>query len=97
LEAKKNFEEAEQIFKRAFEGRKKMLGEFHIQTCDTAFNLADMYRKINRPKPAIDMYRHALQGYSNSLGVDHNNTVVTIQRLDEVLAADAAQCHCIVS
>lgn len=43
------------------------------------------------------MYRHAVQGYSENLGIKHNNTIVTLQRLDEMAALEAQQCHCIIS
>lgn len=85
LEYKKKFDEANDLYKRSFKGKKKILGENHKSTCDTALKLGELRRKLRRESSSyIPLYRFAYEGYKISLGPSDSQTLACRRLLEEV-------------
>jgi tetratricopeptide (TPR) repeat protein len=73
--------EAEEIYQRALEGKKKALGPDHSSTLATVNNLGLLYSHQGKPKEAEEMYQRALAGKEKALGPDHLSTLNTVNNL----------------
>jgi Tfp pilus assembly protein PilF len=58
--------EAEQMYQRALQGKKKAWGPEHTSTLDTVNNLANLYTTQGKLVKAEQMYQRALQGYEKA-------------------------------
>ena len=75
LEFKKSFEEAIELYKKALKGKKRILGDNHKSTCDTALNLGKIRRKIRRESHTyVQLYHYAYEG--KACQPFHTNTLV---------------------
>ncbi|KAK5010428.1 hypothetical protein LTR28_009983, partial [Elasticomyces elasticus] len=73
--------EAEQMFKRALQGRDEALGTKHTSTLDTVNNLGNLYRIQGKLAEAERMYQRALQGKEETLSPKHASTLDTVNNL----------------
>jgi Tfp pilus assembly protein PilF len=60
--------EAEAMYDRALEGKKKAWGREHTSTLDTVNNLGNLYKNQGRLQEAEAMYDRALRGYERIMG-----------------------------
>ena len=60
--------EAEPLYKRALEGRERVLGKEHPDTLTSVNNLAELYRAEGRLAEAKPLYKRALEGRERVLG-----------------------------
>jgi len=70
-------EEAEEMYKRAIEGKKKVVGAGHPSTLDSLHDLAILYAERGRLTEAQEVLENVLKGYERSNGID-NTTIVTV-------------------
>jgi hypothetical protein len=70
--------EAEEMYRRALEGREKALGAEHILTLDTVNSLGNLYRIQDKLAEAGKMYVRALEGREKALGAEHISTLGTV-------------------
>jgi tetratricopeptide (TPR) repeat protein len=64
-------DKAEEMYKRALQGREKALGPDHTSTLDTVNNLGVLYVDQGKLDKAEEMYQRALEGYEERFGSDH--------------------------
>jgi tetratricopeptide (TPR) repeat protein len=74
----KKYEEAEQMDRRAVEGREKVLGKEHPSTLTSVNNLAVMLQDQGKYDEAEPMNRRAVEGYENALGKEHPDTLNSV-------------------
>ncbi|KAF1952737.1 TPR-like protein [Byssothecium circinans] len=74
-------DEAEEMYKRALEGREKTLGPEHTSTLHTVNNLGTLYWDQDKLDEAEKMYRRALEGCKKALGPEHTWTLCTVNNL----------------
>ena len=67
-------DEAEQLHRRALEGRQKELGERHPHTLSSVYNLAHLHHQQKRYDAAYELYQRACDGYKRVLGPTHPTT-----------------------
>ena len=77
--------EAENLFRRALEGREKLLGPDHADTLQSLENLADLLRDRGRLDEAEPLFRRALASRENSLGTDDAATLKAVANLAKTL------------
>ena len=65
---------AEQMYRRALQGKEKAWGAEHTSTLDTVNNLGLLYADQGKLVEAEQMYRRALQGYEKARSPDHPTT-----------------------
>ncbi|MCJ1334712.1 hypothetical protein MMC10_011424 [Thelotrema lepadinum] len=75
------FDEAEELYKRALAGNEEKLGPQHSDTLRTVHNLAIVYRNKGRYDEAKELYKRALAGNEEKLGPEHPNTLRTVEGL----------------
>ena len=68
-------EEAEIMYRRALEGRERLLGSEHPDTLGSVNNLGALLQNLGQLKEAEIMLRRALEGRERLLGSDHRNTL----------------------
>jgi tetratricopeptide (TPR) repeat protein len=73
--------EAEQMYKRALQGKEKAWGPDHTSTLNTVNNLGNLYRAQGKLVEAEQMYQRALQGKEKAWGPDHTSTLNTVNNL----------------
>ncbi|KAH8586144.1 hypothetical protein B0O99DRAFT_665869 [Bisporella sp. PMI_857] len=73
--------EAEAMYLRALEGKKKALGPDHTSTLSTVNNLGTLYKSQGKLAEAEAMYLRALEGKKKALGPDHTSTLDTVNNL----------------
>jgi tetratricopeptide (TPR) repeat protein len=73
--------EAEQMYRRALQGKEKAWGPDYTSTLDTVNNLGNLYRTQGRLVKAEQMYQRALQGKEKAWGPDHTSTLNTVNNL----------------
>jgi tetratricopeptide (TPR) repeat protein len=66
--------EAEEMYQRDLEDKKKALGPDHSSTLDTVNNLGILYFRQGKLKEAEEMYQRALAGKEKALGPDRSKT-----------------------
>ncbi len=64
-------QEAEDIYRRALEGKEKACGPEHTSTLDTVNNLGNLYKSQSKMQEAEVMYRRALEGFEKAWGPEH--------------------------
>ena len=72
--AKGDYLTAEEMNRRALEGREKVLGVEHPETLTSVDNLASVLRDQQRYNDASILYLRASAGFSKALGLDHPTT-----------------------
>ncbi len=73
--------EAEEMYRRALDGKEKAWGPEHTSTLNTVNNLGNLYKNQGKLVEAEEMYRRALDGYINARGFDHPNTQLIARKL----------------
>ncbi len=85
LQYQGKYEAAEEMNRRALEGREKVLGVEHPSTLTSVDNLASVLRYQGKYEAAEEMNRRALEGYEKVLGVEHPSTLTSVSNLASVL------------
>ncbi|KIM94424.1 hypothetical protein OIDMADRAFT_60751 [Oidiodendron maius Zn] len=70
--------EAEEMYKRALQGREKAFGPEHILTLDTVNCLGILYLDQDKLADAEEMLLRALEGNEKTLGTEHWSTLITV-------------------
>ncbi|KAF8451347.1 Tetratricopeptide repeat-domain-containing protein [Kalaharituber pfeilii] len=100
-------DKALEYFQRALVGREKALGTEHPDTLTTVHNIGRVFKDMGQHDKALEYYQRALYdkaleyyqralvGRQKVLGLDHPDTLVTINYmatlLDEIRHSDQAQ------
>mmetsp|Transcript_13242 Transcript_13242/g.14335 ORF Transcript_13242/g.14335 Transcript_13242/m.14335 type:complete len:163 (+) Transcript_13242:57-545(+) len=92
LELQRKFDDSIETFLEALQSREKVLGKHHPAASSTAFCLADLYRKINRPDDARAMFEYAYEGFVKTEGTQGKNTKLTRSRLKALDATQTMTC-----
>ncbi|TFH54313.1 MAG: tetratricopeptide repeat protein, partial [Methanothrix sp.] len=79
------YEGAEPLFRRALEGRERVLGKEHPDTLTSVNNLAALLYSKGDYKGAEPLLRRALEAQERVLGKDHPNTLTYANNLAELL------------
>lgn len=82
---KGSYKTAEELNRRALEGREKELGERHLDTLTSVSNLASVLRAQGNYGEAEVLNRRALEGYEKELGEQHPSTLTSVNNLALVL------------
>ena len=69
------YEAAEEMHRRALEGREKVLGAEHPDTLISVYHLAYLFHIQKRYSEASLLYLRASEGFSKTLGPDHPTTL----------------------
>lgn len=75
----------EEMYRRALEGRERVLGVEHPNTLTSVGNLALVLRELGKYAAAEEMYRRALEGRERMLGPEHPNTSSSAYNLAALL------------
>ena len=78
--------EAEQMYKRALQGKEKAWGPEHMSTLNTVNNLGNLYADQGKLVEAEHMYQRALQGKEKAWGPEHTSTLDTANNLGTLYA-----------
>ncbi|KAL8873245.1 MAG: hypothetical protein Q9198_007058 [Flavoplaca austrocitrina] len=79
------YDEAEQMDRRALDGREKVLGNEHPSTLTSVSNLASVLQDQGKYEEAEQMNRRALDGSEKVLGKEHPDTLTSVSNLASVL------------
>ncbi|RYO80051.1 hypothetical protein DL764_009945 [Monosporascus ibericus] len=79
--------EADKMYQRALQGKKKALGPEHTSTLTTVNNLGLLYSDQGKLGEAEKMCQRALQGYEKALGPEHTSTLATVNNLGNLTRA----------
>ncbi|KAI4221404.1 MAG: hypothetical protein L6R40_008636 [Gallowayella cf. fulva] len=79
------YDEAEQMDRRALDGREKVLGKEHPDTLTSVSNLALVLRDQGKYDEAEQMNRRALDGSEKVLGKEHPDTLTSVYCLAYLL------------
>ena len=74
LQDQGKYEAAEEMNRRALEGREKVLGVEHPDTLTSVYNLAYLFHHQQRYNDASVLYLRASAGFPKTLGLDHPMT-----------------------
>ena len=85
VQARGNYEAAEQMNRRTKAGSEKVLGVDHPSTLISVGNLADLLRNQGKYEMAEEMNRQALIGREKILGAEHLHTLTSVNNLAAVL------------
>lgn len=66
---------AEELYKRAIEGKKKVVGVEHLSTLDSLHDLAILYASNDRLTEAQELFQSVLKAYEKINGMEHKLTV----------------------
>ncbi|KAI4147729.1 MAG: hypothetical protein LQ340_005415 [Diploschistes diacapsis] len=75
------YDEAEELYKRALAGIEEKLGPKHFDTLRMMHDLANVYMKKGRSDEAEELYKRAFAGIEEKLGPKHPDTLTTLQNL----------------
>ncbi len=75
------YDEAEELYKRALAGSEEKLGPDHPDTLRTVQSLATVHWSKGRYDDAKELFKRALAGREEKLGPDHPDTLGTIENL----------------
>ena len=78
LQDQGNYKAAEEMNRRALDGKEKVLGVEHPETLTSVGNLALVLRDQRKYKAAEEMNRRALDGKEKVLGVEHPETLTSV-------------------
>lgn len=73
-ESKGKYEQAEEMNRRALEGREKALGKEHPNTLTSVYCLAYLLHQQGKYQEALLLYQRASTSYEKTLGLDHPTT-----------------------
>jgi tetratricopeptide (TPR) repeat protein len=76
---------AEPLYRRALEGRERVLGPEHPQTLTSVNNLAGLLESKGDLAAAEPMYRRALEAQERVLGPEHPQTLSSVNNLAGLL------------
>jgi tetratricopeptide (TPR) repeat protein len=85
LQDHNQYEAAEELFRRALDGREKVLGKEHPATLGSMGNLAAVLRDQGKYNAAEELYRQALYGREKVLGGEHPTILKSMNSLASVL------------
>jgi tetratricopeptide (TPR) repeat protein len=85
------YEQAEEMNRRALAGSEKVLGVDHPSALTSVGNLAGVLQYQGEYKQAEEMNRRALAGYEKVLGVDHPDTLTSVYCPADLLDAKQDQ------
>ncbi|KAF6803649.1 kinesin light chain [Colletotrichum plurivorum] len=77
------WKEAEELFVRVMETRKRVLGEEHPSTLTSMHNLAFTWKDQERWEDAIQLLQNCVRLSGNVLGVDHPDTLSSASALSD--------------
>jgi tetratricopeptide (TPR) repeat protein len=75
------FDEAEKMYKREIEGKKKVAGLEHLSTLDSIHHLGTFYADEGRPAEAEEMLENVLKAYERTLGPEDPSTAGVVHDL----------------
>lgn len=78
--------DAAAFYRRAYEGRRKGLGDEHRDTLDSGLNLASCQRSLGEDAEALELFKNLLEGCQRALGHQNPVTLETAEQLAELLA-----------
>jgi tetratricopeptide (TPR) repeat protein len=78
------YREAEELFKKALEGRRKQLGNDHTDTLWSMNGLAIVYSSQGRYDEAEELQKRALEGMKKRIGGNHPRTFLLMNNLADV-------------
>ncbi|KAF8535293.1 hypothetical protein BDD12DRAFT_782634 [Trichophaea hybrida] len=81
LQSQGKYEQAEQMNRRALEGREKALGPDHPDTLNSVNNWASVLQNQGKYEQAEQMNRRALEAKEKVLGPDHPDTLTSMANL----------------
>ncbi|KAL4853235.1 Kinesin light chain [Chlorella vulgaris] len=81
LKAQGKHVEAEELYRGALAGRRRVLGEDHPDTLMSMNNLANVLKAQGKHFEAEELYRGALTGRRRVLGEDHPDTLMSMNNL----------------
>jgi tetratricopeptide (TPR) repeat protein len=76
---------AEEMNRRALEGKEKVLGKEHLSTLASMNNLAEVLRDQGKYEQAEEIHRRTLKGKEKMLGKEHLSTLASMNNLALVL------------
>lgn len=79
------YEKAETLYRRALEGREKLLGPGHADVLDVVSSLGIALHKQGQYEKAEAMHRRGLEGREKLLGSEHQKTLDIVDNLGIVL------------
>ncbi len=82
---KGSYDTAEEMNRRALEGREKALGKEHPDTLASISLLATVLRRQGKYEQAEELNRRAREGFEKALGKEHPDTLASISLLATVL------------
>jgi len=77
--------EADPFNRKALEIRLRILGEGHVDTATSYFNLAFNLTSLSRYKEAETFYRKAISSFERALGKDHPTTIRAVERVANII------------
>ncbi|CAI6094164.1 unnamed protein product [Clonostachys chloroleuca] len=80
-----NYLDAESMYRRALEGRQRVLGEEHADTLASIDSLGVPLRRQGKAEEAAKCHRTALIGREKTLGEDHEDTLSSVNNLSLAL------------
>jgi serine/threonine protein kinase/Tfp pilus assembly protein PilF len=83
----KRYDEAETLFNEALEGRKRKLGESHLETLESINDLAMLYKEQARYAESEPLLLEAVEGRIQKLGLQHPHTTESINNLIKLYEA----------
>jgi len=81
LESQGKYEEAEAMYRRALEGREKVLGPEQPNTLTSVGSLGSVLERQGKYEEAEAMHRWALKGSEKVLGPEHPHTLTSVYSL----------------
>jgi len=85
LQNQGKYEAAEEMKRRALEGKEKVLRKEHRDTLTSVSNLALVLQDQGKYEAAEEMNRRALEGREKVLGKEHRDTLTSVYRLAYLL------------
>jgi tetratricopeptide (TPR) repeat protein len=76
LQNQRKYEAAEEMNRRALEGREKVLGAEHPATLTSVYHLAYVLHSKGQYDAASGLYQRAIAGYQKTLGSHHPTSLV---------------------
>jgi tetratricopeptide (TPR) repeat protein len=86
LHDQQKHEEAEELFRRVVEGRRRVLGNDHSMTVTAVQNLADVLSEHGNPAEAAPLWKEAYETSLRLHGPDESGTMFGLQRYAQTLA-----------
>ena len=87
LQGQGKLAEAEPLFRRALEGRERLLGAQHLDTLICVGRLASLLHAQGELAEAEALYRRTLEGCEQQLGKEHPDTLESAKHMAALLEA----------